>query len=77
MYVEKLHLIVELPWTTLYSGVSNNCTGTIIIFWISIFTKKKIIKYDVIFYVVPKKSYVITPMIIPYCTVIRDRRVAR
>ena len=28
-----------------------------------------------IFYVAPKKSYEITPTIIPYSTIIRDRRV--
>ena len=55
-----------------YSAVSNKCACTIIFFGIF---SKKFIKQDVIFYVMPKKSYVIPCTIIPYCTLIRVCRV--
>ena len=46
-------------------------------YFFGIFFKKKFIKQEVIFYVIPKKSYVIPCTIIPYCTFIRNRRVRR
>ena len=44
------------------------------LFWIFFF-KKKFIKWGVIFYAMPKKSYVITAKLIPSTTAIRYHRV--
>ena len=55
----------------LHTRVSNKITCTFIFFGKF---SKKFIKYEVVFYVLPKKSYLIPCALIWACTFIRDTR---